>query len=245
MVHHDGAPSRQNIGARGRGKPGRRFIAPNAASDNLHSRGVHSLQDVQAGNKKIIRATVRGDTPDQPSCRPRAVKLIDFLQGKWLGHPLHPALVHVPLGLWLLAAAFDVFAFFGIGAPVLARLSFYCVIGGLLGAFAAVPTGVADWAPIKKDRPAWKLGFCHMILNLGAIFIWAANFGLRLNALDRQAGITAPILISSLVAAGLLLVSGYVGSLMVFDQGTGVGRLSKKKWRSIAERAGSRLPEEK
>ena len=23
-----------------------------------------------------------------------------FLQGKWLGHPLHPAMVHLPTGAW-------------------------------------------------------------------------------------------------------------------------------------------------
>ena len=28
------------------------------------------------------------------------MSLKDLLQGKWLGHPLHPALVHVPTGLW-------------------------------------------------------------------------------------------------------------------------------------------------
>lgn len=173
------------------------------------------------------------------------VKLFDFLQGKWLKHPLHPALVHVPLGLWLMAAISDVLIAMNIGATVLPHLAFYCVIGGLIAAFAAVPTGVADWAPIKKEKPAWRLGLYHMMLNLVAIFIWAANFGLRLNAFDKQIGMTAPILVTSLLGAGLLLVSGYIGSLMVFDHGTGVGRLSKKKWRMIAERAGSRLPEEK
>ena len=173
------------------------------------------------------------------------MKLFDFLQGKWLGHPLHPALVHVPIALWLMAAIFDVLIVLNLGVAVLTHLSFYCVIGGLLGAFAAVPTGVADWAPIKKEKPAWRLGLYHMMLNLVAIFIWAANFGLRLTALDKQAGITGPILITSLLGAGLLLVSGYIGSLMVFDHGVSVGRLSKKKWRAIADRAGSRLPEEK
>ncbi len=173
------------------------------------------------------------------------MKLFDFLQGKWLGHPLHPALVHVPIALWLLAAIFDVLIVLKIGVPVLTRLSFYCVIGGLLGAFAAVPTGIADWAPIKKENPAWRLGLYHLMLNLVAIFLWAVNFGLRLDALDNGSGVTRPILITSLSGAGLLLVSGYIGSLMVFDHGVGVGRLSKKKWRAIANRAGSRLPDEK
>lgn len=173
------------------------------------------------------------------------MKLFDFLQGKWLGHPLHPALVHVPLGLWFLAAIFDVLIMLNIGVAVLTKLSFYCVIGGLIGAFVAVPPGVADWAPIKKEKPAWKLGLYHMLLNLLAIFIWAANFGLRLDTSDNAPGITPPILVTSLLGATLLLISGYIGSRMVFDKGTSVGRLSKKKWRAIAADAGSRLPEEK
>ena len=197
-----------------------------------------------AEQKKHSRHSLSG-TAEFPVWPKHRVKLFDFLQGKWLGHPLHPAVVHVPLALWLMAAVFDVFMFFKIGVPVLTRLSFYCVMVGLVGAFASVPTGVADWAPIKKEKPAWRLGLYHMMLNLVAIFIWAANFGLRLNALDKQSGVTGPILATSLLGAGLLLVSGYIGGLMVFDQGVGIGRLSKKKWRAIAERAGSRLPEEK
>ena len=27
--------------------------------------------------------------------------LLDFLKGKWLGHPLHPILAHVPMAMWL------------------------------------------------------------------------------------------------------------------------------------------------
>lgn len=197
------------------------------------------------GNKTRASATFSPACRHHPRGRHRIVKLFDFLQGKWLGHPLHPALVHVPIGLWLLAAIFDVLIVLSVGAPVLTRLSFYCVIGGLLGAFAAVPTGIADWAPIKRDNPAWRLGFYHMMLNLVAIFLWALNFGLRLAALDQPSSVNAPILITSLLGAALLIASGYIGSLMVFDHGVGVGRLSKKKWRATASRAGSRLPEEK
>ncbi|MGH3324756.1 MAG: (2Fe-2S)-binding protein, partial [Streptomyces sp.] len=31
----------------------------------------------------------------------------DALHGRWLGHPVHPALVQVPLGTWLSAAVLD------------------------------------------------------------------------------------------------------------------------------------------
>lgn len=172
------------------------------------------------------------------------MKLIDLLQGKWLGHPLHSAVVHVPIGLWLAAAVFDTLAFFELGPPALPRLSFYCVIGGMLGAFVAVPSGAADWSPIKKDKPAWKLGLAHLMLNLVALFIWAANFGLRLPALASAEPITRAILATSLAGALLLFVSGYLGGRMVFTEGTSVGRQSKEKWSAIARHAGSRVPEE-
>ncbi|MCD0166424.1 hypothetical protein IHN58_12265, partial [Deinococcus sp. 12RED42] len=33
--------------------------------------------------------------------------VMDALHGEWLGHPLHPILVHLPLGGWMIAAALD------------------------------------------------------------------------------------------------------------------------------------------
>jgi hypothetical protein len=33
----------------------------------------------------------------------------------------------------------------------------------------------------------------------------------------------------------MLVVSGYLGSRMVFDQGVGVARMSKGKWRKLAQ----------
>jgi len=36
---------------------------------------------------------------------PRPVR--DLLHGVWLGHPLHPAMVHAPVGAWMSAAILD------------------------------------------------------------------------------------------------------------------------------------------
>jgi uncharacterized membrane protein len=173
------------------------------------------------------------------------VKLIDVLQGKWLGHPLHPAIVHVPVGAWWCAAAIDVFRRHATPASTAPVIALYCVVAGLVAAAAAVPTGVAEWTPIKKERPAWKLGLYHMALNLLAALVWAANLGLRWNALHTAEPITNAVMITSVAGALLVLISGYIGTLMVFDHGTSVGRQSKKKWRAIAERGGANLPESK
>jgi hypothetical protein len=44
------------------------------------------------------------------------------------------------------------------------------------------------------------------------------------------------------VANGVLFVSGYLGGRMAFEHGVGVARMSKKKWRAIAEAGHARLP---
>ena len=171
------------------------------------------------------------------------MKLLDLLQGKWLGHPLHPAIVHVPLGLWTIAAGLDLAAWFTGSSPLLPKLAFYAVLVGLAAVLLAVPTGAADWAPIKPEKPAWKLGLYHLMLNLVATVVWAVNFGLRMLE-DRGAVVTMPILLTSLAGLALVWIGGYLGSLLVFEHGTSVGRQSKKKWRAIAEKGGSRVPEE-
>ncbi|PTX97819.1 DUF2231 domain-containing protein [Opitutus sp. ER46] len=173
------------------------------------------------------------------------MKPVELLQGKWLGHPLHPAIVHVPIGLWIVAAILDYVGRDAARDSVIPLLAIFCVGTGLVGALLAVPTGVADWSSIKKEKPAWKLGLYHLALNLLAAILWAANFGLRWTALSTPHPITPPILATSTAGAVLVVLSGYLGSLMVFDHGISVARQSKAKWRRQAEAGGARLPESK
>jgi uncharacterized membrane protein len=173
------------------------------------------------------------------------VKPIDLLQGKWLGHPLHPAIVHIPVGTWIVAAVLDIISRQASPGSARVYVSLYCVIVGLIGALFAVPTGIAEWSAIKKEKPAWKLGLYHMAVNLLASIIWAANLGLRWQAFDQPAPISVAVMATSIAGALVVLGGGYLGSLMTFDHGISVARQSKKKWRAIAARGGARLPEPK
>lgn len=171
------------------------------------------------------------------------MNLTEILQGKWLGHPAHPAIVHIPLGLWLGACLIDILLICGVSEPSLARLAFYAVLLGLIGALLVIPTGIADWSSIKKEKPAWKLGLYHMLLNVAATIVWAVNCILRYRTLDDPQPVTAALLTLSILGSLLLLVSGYLGSLLAFDHGISVARMSKQKWRKIAKEGGANLPE--
>lgn len=169
----------------------------------------------------------------------------DFLKGKWLRHPLHAAIVHIPVGLWPAALLFDLLSFAGVGGNTMVRLSFIAIAAGLLVAAVAVPTGVADWSEIKQERPAWKIGLYHMGVNLVVIILYGINMGLRLENLSVAPRVAAAPLILSSIGTVLLFVSAYLGGMMVYDQGTGIARHSKHKWRKTAETAGGNVPPQK
>jgi len=146
-----------------------------------------------------------------------------LLQGKPFGHPLHPALVHFPIGLFVLSLILDIASYLEITANDVSRGAFYTMaIGVVMGAFA-VAAGLADRSDIRLDHPARKTANLHMVLNLSALGLFVINLWLR----SAQPEITvtpAAYLLLSLIGVGIILFSGYLGGTMVYDDGIGVGR---------------------
>jgi uncharacterized membrane protein len=172
-----------------------------------------------------------------------ATGMIEFLQGKWLKHPLHPALVHIPTSLWAVAFLFDLISIYRQDNAFV-QLAFYAILFGLSVALLAIPTGFADWTDIKRDKPAWKLGLYHMALNLAISVLWGINLASRWQTF-RSADVVPGVLVwLSGLATGLLLVSGYLGGRMIYAYGINVARLSKNKWRKIAAKGGAVVPPE-
>ena len=96
--------------------------------------------------------------------KPAAQKVRNFLNGTWLGEPLHVVLTDLPVGAWTVAMVFD-----GLDL-VLSRREFALaaetsITIGLVGAAGAIVTGMTDWSDV--DPPARRLGFIHGLLNVG------------------------------------------------------------------------------
>src|SRR5690348_4708412 len=82
-------------------------------------------------------------------------ELQDALNGTWLGHPLHPAVVAAPLGFWMSTAMLDL-AGMEEGADLTLKL-------GLLAAVGAAASGAAQWQDTwGKPR---RMGMLHASLN--------------------------------------------------------------------------------
>jgi nitrite reductase/ring-hydroxylating ferredoxin subunit/uncharacterized membrane protein len=146
-----------------------------------------------------------------------------LLQGRPFHHPLHPALVHFPIGLWLLSLLFDLITRWVGPSNTLVLGAFYVMGAGLLMALVAAVAGFADWLEIRADHPAKRYANYHMGINLLVVALYAVNLYLRSQALDLDVAPTGPW-IMSLAAVALLSVSGYLGGAMIFDDGVAVGR---------------------
>ena len=170
--------------------------------------------------------------------------LLNFLKGTWLGHPLHPILVHIPMAMWPGAFILDLLSHWNIGGNAIVRLSFYAISFGLAASLLAAPTGLIDWTGIKKEKPAWKLGLYHMALNLVAILLFAINLGSRWSTFHDATKVTPTPLLLSAIGTVLLIGSAYLGGRMVYEYGINVARMSKDKWRKIAEAGGANVSPE-
>ena len=170
--------------------------------------------------------------------------LVDFFKGTWLKHPLHPIIVHVPMAMWPGALIFDLLSQWQIGGNAMVRLSFYAIVFGLVASLLAVPTGVLDWSGIKREKPAWKIGLYHMTLNLVVALLFAVNFGLRLQTYRQASKVDSTPFLLSIIGTALLITSAYLGGMMTYQYGISVARMSKKKWRKVAEAGGANVPPE-
>jgi nitrite reductase/ring-hydroxylating ferredoxin subunit/uncharacterized membrane protein len=136
----------------------------------------------------------------------------DFLHGKWLGHPLHPAVIDLPLGAWTMAAIFDVLEAAGAGKN--GKLADTAIKFGLAGAVVAAIAGATDWS--ETDGRAKRIGLTHGILNLTATGLYVISLVLRRRR-ERPAGISV-----GMAAYGLAMSSAFLGGHLTYGEQIGV-----------------------
>lgn len=96
----------------------------------------------------------------------------DLLQGKWLGHAVHPALTMAPLGMWISASVLDVFAG-RHAAPAARRLVGF----GLLAAWPTAATGLAELA--HAGHREQRIGVVHALTNSTGVALFLASYRAR------------------------------------------------------------------
>jgi uncharacterized membrane protein len=150
----------------------------------------------------------------------RAKRPVTALAGPY-GHPLHPALVAVPIGAWTCSFVFDVASRVVDDPGFLTQGSRWLIALGVLGAVAAAAFGFLDLLAIPGRTPAARTALLHMSLNLGVTAAYAVNFALRGGQDDRAPVGTGPLLLS-LASLAALGAAGYLGGKLAYHYGVRV-----------------------
>ncbi|MEU7587137.1 Rieske 2Fe-2S domain-containing protein [Micromonospora sp. NPDC049230] len=158
--------------------------------------------------------------------RPR--RLRDLLHGVTLGHPLHPAMVQVPVGAWISAAVLDLMPGQRRPATVLVGL-------GTVSALPAAIAGLNDWAALARDQR--RVGLVHAAANTVGMTLYAGSLAARLTG-RHGVGRALGFLGLSTVSLG-----AYIGGHLAYKQGAQVNQSVSELhrmtdgWHSLADMA--------
>ena len=133
------------------------------------------------------------------------------------GHPIHPMLVPIAIGGFVISFAADLI-FLGGGDPAVWRpLAYYTMLAGILGALAAAVPGLIDLLSLPPGAIK-KTALTHMGVNLLVVAIYICNAWIRHG---NPQDLKLPIILSA-VTVLMLLFSGWLGGKLVFEGGVGV-----------------------
>ena len=136
----------------------------------------------------------------------------DFLNGTWLGHPVHSALTDLPIGALTVALVLDV-----LGSP-LSVAADVALLVAVLSIIGAAVTGLADYT--DTDGTARMRATVHAVVMTTALVLLTISLVIRAgNPVDR----TVPFV---LLVVGYLVISvgAAIGGDLVYLIGTHVNR---------------------
>ena len=138
---------------------------------------------------------------------------------KLFGHPVHPMLIVLPLGLLSVGLLFDLVYVIN-GDPLFAEIAFWNITVGILGGLAAAIFGFIDWLDLPKNTRAKSVGLLHGAGNLVIVVLFAISWLLRQNDHAYLPDLL-PFLIG-LGAVAMALATAWLGAELVYRMRVGV-----------------------
>ena len=129
-----------------------------------------------------------------------------------MGHPLHPILITLPIGLFIGTLVLDL-AYWGTANAAFATAGIWVLGAGLIGAALAAVAVLIDFigdGRIRNISDAWQHAIGNVILVLVQLFSFYQRYRYGASAV-------VPLGLSlSLVATAIMLFTGWKGGELVF-----------------------------
>jgi len=140
-------------------------------------------------------------------------------RAKLLGHPIHPMLIALPLGLFITAVIFDAL-YLWRGNTTFAVAAYWNIVVGIIGGLLAAIFGLIDWLAIPQGTRAKRVGLVHGGLNVVVVLLFALALWGRSDAVDPL--LTPGLFAVEVIALAIGAVSGWLGGELVDRLGVGV-----------------------
>jgi uncharacterized membrane protein len=140
-------------------------------------------------------------------------------RAKLLGHPIHPMLIVLPLGLFISAVVFDAL-YLWRGSPTFATVAYWNIAAGVIGGLLAAVFGLIDWFAIPTGTRAKQIGLLHGGSNVVVVGLFAFVWMMRGDSPDAVP--STNLFLLEVVGLVLGSVGGWLGGELVDRLGVGV-----------------------
>lgn len=132
------------------------------------------------------------------------------------GHPIHPALVAIPIGLFAWTLVSDLVYLGTDRDKMWYDIAFWSGIAAIVTGLVAALPGFGDYLTMASKSDAKGIALAHMVLNVAVIALFFLAMLLMLDANALNGGRLGVTIALHAVGVGALLVSGWLGGEMVF-----------------------------
>lgn len=132
------------------------------------------------------------------------------------GHPLHPMLIALPIGLFIWTFVADIVYLATNHAHMWYDMAFWTGIAAIVTALLAALPGFGDYFTLAIHTDARNMATAHMLLNLAVVALFFVSMLLMLNDGATAGGRLTSVFILHLIGVGLLAPSGWLGGEMAF-----------------------------
>jgi len=141
---------------------------------------------------------------------------------KFLGHPIHPLMIHFPTALLPADALLSLLGSYRNHSGMV-EAAFYCSVGGVFMGMVSLVTGLIDAWPLARDnRAAIATTLYHGFLNAVVIL----SFGVMLYGSWKAYPALPMPSTARLIAKGILIlllfVGNYMGASLIYHYGAGL-----------------------
>ncbi|HEY8490253.1 MAG TPA: DUF2231 domain-containing protein [Dehalococcoidia bacterium] len=127
------------------------------------------------------------------------------------GHPLHPMLITLPIGLFSWALVADIVYLLTDRDMTWYDISYWTGIAAVVTALVAALPGFGDYVTMALRSDGRGIATLHMLLNLSVVALFVVGAILQYDEGATSGASLTAVVVLHLVGVGLLALSGWLG----------------------------------